>query len=140
MKSLCIGLSSLLLTVGISPLNQYFTEIEKRWHSNHQYEINYVIKDKQTWEEHYKKYHNDKVPNIDFSKEMVLGSYYGIKPNTGYQIEIKQIRSTDYALEILVEKTTPKPRHMYPEVITNSYHLVKTEKNDKEIFWIDEKK
>lgn len=138
MKSLVIGLTSLLFAVGDSSIYQDFTNVERGWNSKHTQEISYVIKDKATWEEHYNKYHNDKAPEVDFSKEMVIGCYYGMRPTMGYKVEIKQLRKSDYTLEIFVEKTTPKPGHVYLEVITNSYHLIKTEKSDKEIFWVDE--
>ncbi len=112
-----------------------FTTLERGQYGAHAPAQQYVFRDQALWEKHYKAYHSDKVPVVDFSKEMVLGVYLGQKPNSAYHTEIKEIRKLPDELDVLVENSGPQPGKMYLQVITHPYHLVKTEKTDKEILW-----
>lgn len=112
-----------------------FTTLERSKYGNHATAQKYMFNDSDSWEKHYKTYHSDKVPAVDFTKEMVLGVYLGQKPNSAYHVEIKEIRKLPDSLDVLVENSGPQPGKMYLQVITHPYHLIKTEKTDKAITW-----
>jgi len=112
-----------------------FSTVQRRQYSNHAEAKEYVFKDQQAWETHYKQHHGDTAPVIDFSKEMVLGTYLGTKPNPAYRVEVKEVRKLPDSLDVLVEYHGPEPGKMYPQVITHPYHLVKLEKTEKQVLW-----
>ena len=113
-----------------------FMTIEQGLFSQHNSSGKYIIKDNKAWETHYKMYHGEHVPNIDFSKEMVISVYRGSQPNPSYAVEIKEIKNLPGELEVIVEYGSPEPGMSYPLVIVQPYHLVKLQKTEKKIIWL----
>jgi len=73
------------------------------------------------------------LPKIDFDKEMVLGVFLGTKPSSGYNIEILHLLEKDNCLEVYVKETKPTFGFFYASVLTQPYHIIKTDKVDKDI-------
>ncbi len=112
-----------------------FTSLEKGMYSHYDKQANLVFSDRKMWESHYKAAHDENVPAVDFTKEMILAVYMGTKPNSAYSVEVKQIRNLPPSLDVLVQTTCPVEGNMYLQVITHPYHIVKIEKTSKPIGW-----
>ena len=73
------------------------------------------------------------VPMVDFDNEMIIVVYQGGFNTGGYGIEIKKIIENKDQLEVLVEETSPDRGMMVTQAFSQPYHMVKTEKFEKEI-------
>jgi hypothetical protein len=80
--------------------------------------------------------YDTKPPRVDFNKEMVLGVFLGQKPSAGYDIEISSLIEKDDCLEVYVKKTKPSPGSMCASVLTQPYHVISTEKVNKDIKYV----
>ncbi len=73
------------------------------------------------------------VPAIDFSKEMVIGVFLGIKPTGGYSIEVTRIAESADRITVYVREVSPGPNCRVTEALTNPYHIVKIETSSKQV-------
>ena len=71
------------------------------------------------------------VPTIDFGSEMVIGTFAGSKPSSGYATEIRSIRETGDELQVQVEDSKPTAGAKTMDMITYPYHIVKVKKTDQ---------
>jgi len=115
-----------------------FDTIEKGYYGGHKPKAEYVIKDEKEWEKIWNSTYSictpkPDAPTIDFSKDMVIAVYQGEFNTGGYGIEIKQITEGSNSLEVIVEETFPGPNDMVTMAFSQPYHIVKTEKSDKNV-------
>jgi hypothetical protein len=64
------------------------------------------------------------VPNVDFSKEMVVAVFMGSRPNAGFSTAIVSATAAAGALIVRYSETRPKPGAMTAQVLTFPYHIV----------------
>lgn len=93
-----------------------------------------VVQDKLAWEklwaEHRANIKGDlKVPEIDFSKEMVVFAAMGRQRTGGYAIEITSIRPANDRLQISIKRKTPPPGAMVTQALTAPFHIVAVPKS-----------
>ncbi len=74
------------------------------------------------------------VPEIDFTKEMVVAVIDTPHQTGGYSVEVKGVQESETALLVKAVKTSPAPGCMVPQVFTRPYHIIKTAKSEKQLF------
>ena len=78
------------------------------------------------WKEHSP---TEKMPAVDFAKNMVVGIFLGSKPSTGYEVEIVGVRTE--GKDVIVEYVQKQPGRgtMAAQILTEPFHLVATAKH-----------
>jgi len=92
-----------------------------------------VVKSADAWEKLWKQHStgsSDKIPAVDFSKEMVVVATLGTKRTGGYTIEIEGVEAKGKTLNISVKKTSPPPDAMTIQALTAPFHFVAVPKSD----------
>ena len=70
---------------------------------------------------------------IDFSEEMVIALFQGMKNTGGYDIKVTSIKETKDSLDVYVKETCPSADSFVTQVFTSPYHLVKTKYSSKKV-------
>ena len=94
-----------------------------------------IVKSADAWEKLWKQHataagESDKIPAVDFSKEMVVVATMGTKRSGGYTIEIVGVEARDKALKISVKKSSPPPDAMTIQALTAPFHFVAVPKSN----------
>ncbi len=76
---------------------------------------------KALWKDHAP---TEKMPNVDFSKNMVVGIFLGSKPSAGNEVEIVGVRTQDKDLIVEYVQRQPGRGTMAAQILTEPYHLV----------------
>ena len=76
---------------------------------------------KALWKDHAP---TEKMPNVDFSKNMVVGIFLGSKPSAGNEVEIVGVRTQDKDLIVEYVQKQPGRGTMAAQILTEPYHLV----------------
>ena len=74
-----------------------------------------------------------KAPEVDFSREMVVGVFLGTRSTGGYAVEITGVDERGGAVVVHYTATTPERGMMLAQVITSPFHLVKVPRADGEV-------
>ncbi|HIH12040.1 TPA: protease complex subunit PrcB family protein [Candidatus Woesearchaeota archaeon] len=116
-----------------------FETIQKGNYSGHRSPADYVVKDARAWQKLWEQTHSNATPEpnlpvVDFNREMVLGVYLGQRNRGGYDIKISDLVEGEGHLEVMVVETTPGL--MATNGLTQSYHLIKTARTDREIKFV----
>jgi hypothetical protein len=111
-----------------------FTSILKGFDSSLTTKEQYVIKN----EEGFKKLWQDinaviELPEVDFSKEMVIAVFMGEKPTGGYGIEVTSVYEYRDKITVNVKEKEPGPDEIVTQALTYPYHIVTTKSIDKEV-------
>lgn len=119
-----------------------FETVLSEIYSNHNSKMEYIIKDEIKWKEIWNIVYANieptpKIIDIDFEKYMLIAVFQGIKNTGGYNIEIEKIIETVDTLEIYIKETKPSAEDMVSEALTQPCHIIKIEKIDKEVKFID---
>jgi hypothetical protein len=93
-----------------------------------------VVQNADAWEKLWKQHATatgeaDKIPAVDFSKEMVIAATLGTKRTGGYAIEITGVEPKGKTLKITVKKTSPPPDAMTIQSLTAPFHFVAVPKS-----------
>lgn len=115
-----------------------FETINKGIYSGHNQKNNYVIVGNKDFEDlwnkvYYKTISKPPLPQIDFSKYMVLAVFEGVKNTGGYDIQIFKINQNAGYLDILVKEISPGPSCFTTQAFTSPFHIVKVEKMNSEV-------
>ncbi len=94
-----------------------------------------VVKTADAWEKLWKQHATaagepEKIPAVDFSKEMVVVATMGTKRTGGYAIEIVGVEAKDKTLKISVKKSSPPPDAMTIQALTAPFHFVAVPKSN----------
>lgn len=76
---------------------------------------------KALWKDHSP---NEKMPTVDFAKNMVVGIFLGSKPSTGHEVEIVGVRTEGKDLIVEYVQKQPGRGTMAAQILTEPYHLV----------------
>jgi hypothetical protein len=101
-----------------------------------------VIKDKAAWEALWAKHAAgaqpaEKLPQIDFPKEMVIFVAMGRKNTGGYKIQITKVEPVGDKLRISVLRSSPPPGAMAIQALTAPFDIVAVAKSDLKPEFID---
>ena len=84
-----------------------------------------VVRTEAEWTKLWQQHSPDrKRPAVDFSKEMVVGTFMGSRPNAGFNVSIVSTFEKDGSLLVRYQETVPRPGAMSAQVLTFPYHLV----------------
>lgn len=113
-----------------------FQTIEKRGMSGINSPENIVINEEKEWANLWARIHSNqtptpKLPQMNFSKETVVGVFLGTKNSGGYGIEIKKVTDTGKKIVVMVEEASPPKGAMVTMALTQPFHLVKIENPGK---------
>jgi hypothetical protein len=94
-----------------------------------------AIRDTLAWEKFWKQHSvsgssADRIPAVDFTKEMVIAVTMGVKRTGGYAIEIVRVEKTEKLLRIFVKETSPAPGALTIQALTAPFHFVAVPKTD----------
>jgi hypothetical protein len=94
-----------------------------------------IIRDKAAWEKLWSRHCGrtkpaEKLPDIDFAKEMVIVVTMGTQSTGGYAIEIVSVEETNQVLRISVRRTKPPKGAMTIQVLTAPFQMVTVPKSD----------
>jgi hypothetical protein len=89
---------------------------------------------KALWKEHAP---TEKMPAIDFAKQMVLGVFVGSKPTAGYAVEITGVRAEGKDLIVEVVRREPGRGTLAAQILTEPFHLVSVPRHDGQVRFID---
>lgn len=76
---------------------------------------------KALWKEHAP---TEKLPEVDFTKNMVVGVFLGSKPSAGHSVEIVNVRTQENALIVEYVQTQPAKGTIAAQILTEPFHLV----------------
>jgi hypothetical protein len=74
------------------------------------------------WDQHAK---GRPLPDVDFTREAVIGVFLGSRPTTGYSAEITSIEKEGTDLVVSYREQRPSPELVVLQVLTFPCHLVK---------------
>jgi len=89
---------------------------------------------KTLWKEHAP---TEKMPPIDFSKQMVVGVFLGSKPTAGYAVEIVGVRTQGNDLVVEVARREPGRGTLAAQILTEPFHLVSVPRRDGPVRFVE---
>ncbi|MCS7167884.1 MAG: protease complex subunit PrcB family protein [Gemmatales bacterium] len=105
-----------------------------------------VIRDAKTWADWWDKVHSrvipkPELPEVDFTKHMVVAVFMGMRSTGGYAIRITDVRwdKAKDKLQILVQEISPAPGAIVTQALTQPYHIVVIPRTEKTVEFILEK-
>ena len=81
---------------------------------------------KALWKEHAP---TEKMPSVDFAKNMVVGIFLGTKPSAGNEVEIVGVRTQEKDLIVEYAQKQPGRGTMAAQILTEPFHLVAVPKH-----------
>lgn len=117
-----------------------FEILDQGSHSNFKEKRNIIIYDRKALNEVYDTLNKTimpvkEVPQIDFSKNVVVISTIGEKVSGGYSIEIDSIQSTHKNQTVYLKEVRPQPGDMVITVLTSPYVIYSFKKEEKKILF-----
>jgi PrcB C-terminal len=104
-----------------------------------------VIRDAAAWDKFWKQHSvsaasAEKMPVVDFSKEMVIAVTMGTKRTGGYTMEILRVEPTEKSLKIFVKETSPPPGALTIQALTAPFHFIAVPKSDLKLEFVETKR
>lgn len=109
------------------PVN--FTVVTKGGNSGYTKKERIVVKNKEDFEKMWQNLYinfTDKpaVPEIDFSKQTIIGVFFGDYMSGGSSIGVKSVNANDEEIIVTIEEITPGNNCVTPDVITQPYQII----------------
>ena len=80
---------------------------------------------KALWKDHAP---TEKMPTVDFAKDMVVGIFLGTKPSAGHEVEIVGVRTQEKDLIVEYVQKQPAKGTMAAQILTEPFHLISVPK------------
>ena len=107
-----------------------FTNIAKGDASEQQLAKQVTVRTAAEWKALWKDHApTEKMPAVDFTKDMVVGIFLGTKPSAGHEVEIVGVRTEGKDLIVEYVQKQPAPGTMAAQILTEPYHLVAVPKH-----------
>ena len=124
-SAICLSLVCAAVAVAAQAPKPGFTTIAKGDASGQQLAKQVTVRSAAEWKALWKEHSpTEKMPEIDFTKSMVVGIFLGSKPSAGYGVEIVNVRTQDAALVVEYVQTQPAKGTMAAQILTEPFHLV----------------
>lgn len=78
----------------------------------------------------------ESIPNVDFSKYMVVAAFLGNRSTGGYGIEVTEVKETTDELFITIQETIPGPSCNVSLGDTSPVHIIKLPRSDKTVTFV----
>lgn len=75
------------------------------------------------------------LPRVNWDHEMVLGVFLGMRPSSGYKVDIREVKEMGGKLVVRVAETRPPKDAITLTVLTHPYHLVAVKKSALPVVW-----
>ena len=116
---------TLIASVAAQTPQTSFTSIAKGDKSGQEIARQVVVRTPAEWAALWKDHALvEKVPAVDFTKDMVVGIFLGTKPSAGHTVEIVGVRMEEKDLIVEYVQRQPGRGTMAAQVLTEPYHLV----------------
>ena len=126
----CIPLMVALATVTMVAQTPSFTNIAKGDASGQQLAKQVTVRTDAEWKALWKDHApTEKMPTVDFAKDMVVGVFLGTKPSAGHEVEIVGVRPEGKDLVVEYVQKQPAPGTMAAQILTEPFHLVSVPKH-----------
>ena len=107
-----------------------FTTVAKGDSSEQQLASQVIVRTAAEWEALWKDHApTEKMPAVDFAKDMVVGIFLGTKPSAGHEVEIVGVRPEGKDLIVEYVQKQPAPGTMAAQILTEPFHLVAVPKH-----------
>ena len=107
-----------------------FTTIAKGDSSEQQLAKQVTVRTAAEWKALWKDHApTEKMPAVDFTKDMVVGIFLGTKPSAGHEVEIVGVRPEGKDLIVEYVQKQPAPGTMAAQILTEPFHLVAVPKH-----------
>jgi hypothetical protein len=84
-----------------------------------------TVTDSNAWSALWRDHAGDRPqPQVDFSREMVVGVFLGTRPTAGFSVEILGYRVAGDNTVVEYREASPPPGAIVAQVLTSPYHLV----------------
>ena len=124
-----LGWCLLLLGV-VSGQQPAFTTVAKGDASGQQLGKQVTVRTAAEWKALWKEHApTEKMPAVDFSRDMVVGIFLGTKPSTGHEVEIVAVRMQEKDLIVEYVEKQPARGTMAAQILTEPFHLVTVAKH-----------
>jgi hypothetical protein len=64
------------------------------------------------------------VPQVDFTRTIVVGVFLGSRPTAGFSVDIVSVREVSNRLVVEYRERRPEPGRLAAQVLTSPFHLV----------------
>ena len=119
-------LSGIALTItAMSAQTPSFTNVAKGDVSGQQETRQVTVRTAAEWQTLWNSHSpTEKIPSVDFAKQMVVGIFLGSKPSTGHEVEIVGVRTERKDLVVEYVQKQPGRGTMAAQILTEPFHLV----------------
>lgn len=126
------------------PREVNFELILKSEHCQYKEKKSYLIKDIIDWEKLWQIVIRQPtiigqptfwLPEVDFTKEMIVAVFMGEQSTGGYGIEVIKIIEQENSLEVFIKETLPAVSQPVTAVLTQPCHIIKLPKIEKEVLF-----
>ena len=125
-----IPLMVALATVTMVAQTPSFTNLAKGDASGQQLAKQVTVRTAAEWKALWKDHApTEKMPAVDFARDMVVGIFLGTKPSAGHEVEIVGVRSEGKDLVVEYVQKQPAPGTMAAQILTEPFHLVAVPKH-----------
>ena len=119
-----------LATVTMVAQTPSFTNVAKGDSSGQQLAKQVTVRTAAEWKALWKDHApTEKMPTVDFAKDMVVGIFLGTKPSAGHEVEIVGVRPEGKDLVVEYVQKQPAPGTMAAQILTEPFHLVAVPKH-----------
>ena len=123
-------LMAVLAVATMSAQTPSFTNVAKGDSSEQQFAKQVTVRTAAEWKALWKDHApTEKMPAVDFAKDMVVGIFLGTKPSAGHEVEIVGVRTEGKDLIVEYVQKQPAPGTMAAQILTEPYHLVAVPKH-----------
>ena len=121
---------AVLAVTAMSAQTPSFTNIAKGDSSERQLATQVTVRTAAEWKALWKDHApTEKMPAVDFTRDMVVGIFLGTKPSAGYEVEIVGVRPEGKDLIVEYVQKQPAPGTMAAQILTEPFHLVAVPKH-----------
>jgi len=129
-KRFAVILSCVLLMTMTAAQTPSFTNIAKGDASGQQTAKQVTVRTAAEWAALWKDHApTEKMPAVDFAKDMVVGIFLGSKPSAGHEVEIVAVRTEQKDLIVEYVQKQPGRGTMAAQLLTEPFHLVAVPKH-----------
>lgn len=118
-------LMAVLAVATMSAQTPSFTNVAKGDSSEQQLAKQVTVRTAAEWKALWKDHApTEKMPAVDFAKDMVVGIFLGTKPSAGHEVEIVGVRTEGKDLIVEYVQKQPAKGTMAAQILTEPFHLV----------------
>ncbi len=106
-----------------------FRTLERGGFSGEAQERTVVVRDAAAWQALWAQHAGTgpgavTAPQVDFTRQLVVGVFLGRKPSGGYAVEVQRLERDGRDVLLAVQRTAPAPGAIVTTVLTAPFHLV----------------